>query len=265
MNIRINPTLAIALQLMRRECIVYKKRLQSYGVNYLILYPLMYVVCFGYLASRFMYADVTKGTLNLYVGNATLLMLSASFAFILPLILDIEGDRFIDYQCTLVPSWLVLVVRILFAGSFTFILITPFLPFAQLLLPAQFITPYLSWPKVFCMLFVSALCLAAYNMLAIVIIKQRKETINFWIRVNFPLTVLGGFWVPLTIIKKSIPILGYLSYANPFLYITEGLRSALINPNDYIPFLSCIVMLLLFGLAFSLFSFYIFKKRMDYL
>lgn len=264
MNTPLLHTLGTVWALMHRECKVYQNRIQKYGINYVIIYPILYVICFGYLASQVLFRN-NYGSMFLYIGNLSLLLLSATFSFAVPLLLDIEGDRFIDYQCTLLPSHIIIAIRIVFSALFTFVLACPFFPIAKLLLPSQFIAPQLSWLNVLIMIFLGSLCLSSYSTFAITMIKHRKQTVNFWIRVNFPLLVLGGFWIPYILMKDNFPFLSLVALANPFLYITEGLRNATIGGSQYFSVLLCAVMLLLFSLIFTVLSCNRLKKRMDYL
>ena len=72
--------------------------------------------------------------------------------------------------------------------------------------------------------------------------------VKLWMRVIFPLWFLGGFEFSWYALKDMAPNFAYLDLCNPYIYATEGLRSAVFGPAEYIPFWISFCVLVLFTL-----------------
>ena len=200
----------------------------------------------------------------LFIGNILLLTLFLCNRSCMELLFDLEGDRYIDYQATLVDARLILVQRIIFASIFSFVILFPFFPVSKLILQSHFDSTNTSWFMLSLILYLSCLCLASYMILVACMLKNSRNLSTFWKRVNVPLLFLGGFLVPWHIINQYSSMLGQIVYLNPFIYMTEGLRHAIIGGNQFLSYNACISGLLIFTLIFTLSSFYFFKKKTDY-
>lgn len=253
----------ILYQFVRRDIQAYRHRLPTLIINLAIIYPTLYTVSFAYIQSRAYFgADITARTV-LFSGNITLLALVVSFTLAFTLLSDLDGDRHIDYLITLLSPRLILIERIFFDSLFVFFLITPFFPMCKLMLGNQFDTSNTSWTSLYGIIFAASFCCTTYNLLAACTLRLHQIE-NFWVRFTAPLDIFGGAFVPLSIMKATIPIFGTIVLANPFIYITEGARSAILGTTEFIPVITCIGILILFTLFFMLCSFYLLKKRMDY-
>ena len=76
---------------------------------------------------------------------------------------------------------------------------------------------------------------------------------------------LGGFWAPLYIVQQSSTLLGYIVYLNPIIYLTEGLRRALLGDSAFLPVGVCVFALFGFSVLFTLLTFHFFKKKTDHI
>lgn len=255
----------IFLQLMRRDIYVYSKQFKTYFINYVLIYPLKLGIFFAYLQKNIYFSsqNAEQGTM-LFVGSLIIPLLVIAYTVTCNLLFDIEGDRFIAYQTTILHPRYVLIQRIIFAGMFTFILIMPLFPMVKLFVGNNLMTDNTSWIKFTCMIAASALCCASYNVLAMCILSVKRIGI-FWTRINAPLMNLAGMWAPLIAIKEFSPFLGIIAYANPLLYVIEGMRQAALGSSIFLPFWLCITALLLFTCIFSLLSWHFFKKRLDHI
>jgi ABC-2 type transport system permease protein len=250
---------------MWRDVYVYGKDIRTHAINYVFLYPLVLGICFAYLQKNIYFGadEIEKGTI-LFLGTITTPLLLLAFKAVIELLLDLEGNRFINYQLTIVPAPLIIIQRIFFASLYTFFLAVPYLPMVKLFLGNHLATGNALWPPFVCLMYASSLCCASYTMLAIILLSV-KTLGSFWIRVNWVLMNLGGFFVPLAVIQKSYPWIQCIAYANPLLYIMEGTRSAILGTNQFISVYWCIPILLLFSVAFTALSCRFFKKRVDHL
>jgi ABC-type polysaccharide/polyol phosphate export permease len=192
-------------------------------------------------------------------------MITLSYKITVELLFDLEQNRFIDYQISVLPPRYVLLERITFASLFTFALLIPYFPLAKLLLGSYFVTERTSWIMLESMVFIGCVFSATYNLLISCMLKDSSRLSQFWVRINQPLLILGGFWVPRYIIAQYSPFLGFLCYLNPYMYITEGLRRAVLATDQFLPFWLCSLMLTLWISICLCASFYYFRQRTDHL
>ncbi len=259
-------TLRVFWAFLLRDIYVYSKRISFYLSNYLILYPLIFIIAFGYLVPRtLMYqsenADIFM--ITLLSGNVLLITLKMFSLITSPMLYDFVGNRYIDFEITRLKPKLVLLKTIIFNTCFAFIFLSPFFFICKLILRDNFNIPYVSWPAVLLITFLSCLCLASYVLFAMCVMKGPRQIGSFWIRVNIPLFVLGGFWVPWFTMFQVSKLLGYATLANPFIYVTEGLRRALTGSELYFSIPTCSIALLLFSVAFYFGACHFFNKKMD--
>lgn len=266
MEINRTQSLRIFLQLLRRDCYVYGKRIVTYAINFSIIYPLSYAFCFAYLAPNayFANASATKGTV-LYAGNIMLIMLNIAYAMLKPIVFDLENDRFLDYQMGFLhPRW-VLTEHFLFTSLFSMILLFPFYPISKLVLGNYLDTTSTNWMLLLVMVLMGILTCTSYVLCAMSFIPGSQHIKSFWIRITIPLFFLGGFWIPWAVIKSYSPFLGYALLLNPFMYITEGIKQALISGPEFLPLSICIPTLIVFTTVFYCGALYFFKKKVDHI
>jgi ABC-type polysaccharide/polyol phosphate export permease len=87
----------------------------------------------------------------------------------------------------------------------------------------------------------------------------------FWVRVNYVVMVLGGAFLPTKAIQTYSPLLGKLILLNPLLYVTEGIRGALLGGDEFLSFGICVSMLLLSSVMAIAAAWYVFKRRVDHI
>lgn len=256
----------IFFQFLYRDFYVYLKRIQTYAINFIVLYPLTYIVSFAYIQAKAYFGidNITQATI-FFSGNVILLAMSLAFEFTIILLFDLENDRTIDYRITRLDPLLVLLEHIVFTTLFSFILLLPFFPITALVLQKNFDISHISWPLLFLMLFLSCLCCATYHLLVACALKNSKQIVHFWMRCNLPLMTLGGFWVPWYIMNQYSQYLGILTLFNPLLYATEGMRQAIIGGNMFLSASSCGLGLIIFSLIFTILTSWLFKKKVDHI
>ncbi|MCL5875673.1 MAG: ABC transporter permease [Candidatus Dependentiae bacterium] len=255
------------LRLMQRDWYQYKNRILSYYlINYAFIYPAMYSLSFGYLQANLFFngADPLRGT-TLFVGNFLLVVIVVSSNLGLQLLFDLEHERTIDYLMTIAPARLIIIEKILFTSLFTFFILSPYYPVAKLLLGSFFLTSSLSIPKTVIMLYASCLMCSAYNHLVACVLPGSDGISRFWRRVNTPLFMLGGFWVPFYVVKQFSSLLGTIALLNPFLYITEGMRQAVLNSSLFMSFERSLFFLICFTGIFICAALRVFKRRVDHI
>ena len=254
------------LQILRRDFYVFSKRLANYGINNLIIYPLLAIITFGYLQPGIYFGpEHYKTSIVLLIGTFCINLLSVCYTMMMPFVFDLEADRFIDYQIMLLPPRLLLFEMILFPALLASLISLPFFPLAYAVLPNYFTALNTHWLGLLAVIFCAGLFCASYVMMALCMIKKATSIRQFWLRFNWPLVVIGGLWIPWHLLKTQMPLLGYIAIFDPFTYFTEGIRSALIGSDQFIPFGYCIFALLLFFCIFSFVAVYFFKRKLDHI
>jgi len=147
------------------------------------------------------------------------------------LIADLEGEREIDYKLTLpMPSWLVILQYAIRHALVKFLPSLIILPVFKLVLGSRMDLSYFSLSK----------------------------------RLLFPMWFFGATqysWVVMHAINSTI---GYLTLANPLVYAMEGMHSAVLGQEGYLPFWICALMLWIFIIVFGFIGIVRFKKRLDF-
>lgn len=258
-------SLLVCFQMIRRDIYVFKKRLYHYGINYLLILPVLTIIAFGYIQpGAYFGPGNSKMSAILLVGTFTSSMINICSTLLTPFLYDLEAERFIDYQLLLLPPHLLLLEIMLFPAIISCLVLLPFFPLAYAILPTYFSNLNINWVGLCLLILTATLCSASYIMLAFCIIKNTFSLRFFWLRFNWPLLILGGFWIPWHVLKDFSVPLAYIALANPFTYMTEGLRSTLIGAGPFIPYWICVIVLLSFFCIFSLVTCYFFKKKLDH-
>jgi ABC-2 type transport system permease protein len=266
MNKTLSQTWYIFLQLIQREAYVYSRHIKRYITNYVLIYPFLYAIAFAYIQSRayFGQQDAKMSTL-LFAGNVIIPLMGTAFHMAFEVFFDLLGNKFITYQTTILRPELVILARILFAWILIFCLMLPFYPLGKLFLGSFLDTSATNWFYIALVLLASSLMCVSYHMLAAVYFTKISQIELLWARINLPMFTLGGFWIPRNIIYKFSPTLGTLLYLNPVIYVTEGLRQAMIGGPQFLPLWVCITALFGFSFIFILLTWYTFKKRIDHI
>lgn len=250
----------------QRDYYLYRNRIKKYILNYACIYPMLHAFSFGFLQSQIYFneSNIMLGTI-LFTGNFLLVVVLLTYKLSIELLFDIEGDRYIDYQLTILRPQLILLERIVFTSIFSFFILLPYFPVAKLLLGNYLVTANISWIKLFGILYASCLMTASYNHMAATILPSTDEIGFFWRRINIPLFTIGGFWIPWYAMNNFSPILGTISLLNPFLYITEGIRQSILGQSQFLSVGTCLGTLILFSIIFTVVTFFVFNKKMDHI
>ncbi len=253
----------VFVQFFLRDLYVESKRAKDLFLNYVIAYPLTFSVQTAYFQSNTYFGvDPLKSTM-LYTGNILLILMLIAYKHMANLLFDLESNRYINFQITVLSPMLVVIERILFSSVATFLISLPFLPMGALFFPAYIQLAHASILKTIIVLYMASLCCSAYFMLAILALPSINDINTLWARVNHVLMVFGGFWVPWMVMYSYSPALGYLVCLNPLIFITEGIRGAIVPSMPFIPFWLCIAALAAFSLLFTTLSYWLFKRRLD--
>lgn len=260
-------SLSVFWQLLRRDIYVAFKQFNTLGINYGLIYPLMYAFCFLYVEPRVLFEQsmtIQNGSIT-FIGQMSLVALILSFHATIPVLFDLIGDRFIDYQCTLLNARLVLIERLVFATIFSFFFMMPFFPVAKMLFPDSFNIPEVSWLSLAWITFLTALMTSAYHLMAVCLMRGPHQLSRLWIRCNEVMLTIGGLLVPWQIIYQTSPILGYIALLNPLVYVSEGARQALLAKPSFFPIWICSAVMIGVTIICTAIACNAFKTRMDHI
>lgn len=259
-----NRDLLIFKEFFKRDLYAFSKYKITYFINYSLIFPALFSLTFGYII------PFTAFNQNVLPSTGFLLASSVVFLFLIfPvsqnifLLLDLENEKYVEYQATLLNPKYIILEKILFSSLFTFLIVIPFFFVSKLILGDIFDVSKLSVIKLLITLFLASCMASSYVIFCLLKMKNPSKMGMWWRRVNTPLFMLGGAWVPWLIMAKVSVFLGYITLLNPFLYVTESLRGAILGPEKFIHFHYCVVALIIFTLIFTHLSLKTFKKRID--
>ncbi len=259
-----NYNMLVFIQFTKRDIYVFSKNIIRYFINYSLIFPLLYALTFGYIIPVTSFHQGNLISISLLLPSSIIfLFLSLNFNKNFFLLLDLESNIYIEFQSTLLNSRFIILQKIAISSFFTTLFLLPFFAISKLILQNSFNTSQLSIIKLILIIFFSSLVVASYVILSILYMKDAHQIGNWWRRVNTPLTMLGGTWVPWATMAKVSSTLGLITLLNPFIYITEGLRGAILGTDLFIPFHYCILALLCFTLVFIYLAIHKFKQRID--
>lgn len=258
-------TLRIFLQFLYRDFFIYGKRLTNDLFNYAILSPIVLSISFVYVQANIYFGqdDGHIGTI-IFAGNILIPLMVMAYKITFELLFDLEKNRFIDYQITLLNPRLVIIERIVFASLISFIVIIPFFPVSKLILGDYFFTQNVSWPKLLLVLLAACFCTVSYHQFFASFLRTYQIGM-FWVRINHVLMTLAGAFIPIYTIAQYSPLLGHVAKLNPLLYATEGVRQALLGTASFLPIWYCILMMSASTVIFTFLTFYAFKRRVDHI
>ncbi len=257
-------SLSIMYAFFLRDMKVYASRLPVFIISFSIQYPIMYGLCFGYLLPKIgMGSQASLGVPVFLIGTILYALSVISFSTNAEFLLDFERDRMIDFQLTLVPPVCIIMQKILFNTLFNFISSALFIPTLKLIFYNDLDLSRASWSGAYLILFLASFFVASMQMLLTCATQSRKSIRHFWRRINYPMVMLGGFLVPWKVMNAYSPKLGTLTLFNPILYITEGLRSALLDLPEFFSVGRCALMLTIASVLFCISALVFFRRKVD--
>ncbi|MCK4264956.1 hypothetical protein KAW80_01205 [Candidatus Babeliales bacterium] len=261
----VKNTFLIMLQLFKRDLVVIKNDIKDHIINSILITPLLFAFTFGYalpLAGGL--AGIEKGQLDMFIGCVLWQLIPVAFLFSLDVLFDLEGNKFICYQATLVRPWLLIIEKIFFYSIYSFIFASFFFPITLTYLGYAKLLPSINWIAFSAILYLGALCISAFYMFFVFFIKGSEKIDNPWRRYVHPAVVLGGELAPTYAISKFSPTLGAIATYNPFMCISDGCRQAILKGDRFLSFSHCIFTLIAFSILFIFLSIVYFKKRIDH-
>lgn len=178
---------------------------------------------------------------------------------------DFTGDRITSYYTTLpMPSWMVLLNYMIFYAFNTMALAILVLPFSKLLFWHHLDLSHLNVLHYLVILMATCIFYASFTIWLAGLVPNLEKIGNVWMRFIFPLWTFGAFQYSYGVLYDRYPLLARVSLINPFTYIMEGTRAAVLGQEGSLSFWPCVGMTILLSVLFMLHAMYKIKKRLDF-
>lgn len=175
-----------------------------------------------------------------------------------------ENRKDINYDLLLpIPSYLVFIERFLFFAIMGLIMSMFVIPIGKLVFWNHVNLSTFSLVKFATMLCMINLTLAAFAMWLASRFGGVHTLMNMWMRYIFPLWYLGGFEFTWYSMYETIPNFAYITLLNPYIYLTEGVKNAVLGPEKLLSIWICVGASLLFILLLMSRSIWNLRKRLD--
>lgn len=261
----ITPFITQCQLLFLRECMRVHAHLSKHIINNWLVWPILFACCNGYFmpVALFDSYNVLRGT-ELFIGILVLHIFVLSYVSAADLLSERVETKVLGYHMQATSFRAVFFARLAFYIFFTFSLMVPFFPVAKLVLRDRLYTALVHWPSVMMIIFLG-ICLATSYILCWVSIMERTSDLrSLWNRGIDPFLWLGGGWAPGYAVVAGAGRHGWWVYLNPFIYISDSLRSLFLGDTTRFVSMEKAVMVLLFGsLFFATLSYHLLKRRMD--
>ena len=181
------------------------------------------------------------------------------------LVSDFEGNNVTSFYLTLpIPSWMVFISYIIFFAFNTAILTIGIIPLCKLAFWNYLDLSNFSIIKYALMFISTNLFYAAFTIWLASIVPNLERIGSVWMRFIYPLWMFGAFQYSYKVLYDLNPTLAHISLINPFTYVMEGTRAAVLGQAGSLNIWACITMIILFSGLFTLHAITRLKKRLDF-
>ena len=254
-------SLPVFFRLIYVDLLIFKPMYRDRLIDYFIYVSLM-VLIMGYLLTGFgVRSDFGMFTAATLVGTSGMFDV---FPRAVAIVSDLTGSMVISYDLTLpISSWLAIVRMGLSNALRCFSLSIFALPFGLLFVWPQFNVAHVSWGWFFALLISNSLIYGFFSIFLSSFIENMSKIGSMWIRIIFPLWMLGGFQFTWEMMYAKSSALAYLLLLNPFLYTTEGMRGAILGQAGSLPTWMCFFAGLGFSILYAIVGVRRLLKRLD--
>lgn len=181
------------------------------------------------------------------------------------LVADIDGDRTINSKLILpVNTWTIFCSQALAWALESSIINILLFPLGKILLFSRFNLSGIAYGRLFLMIITTNLFFGFFALWITSMLKGGMRSLtHLWVRFISPMYMLGCYFYSWETAYKLSPIIGYLSLLNPFVYVMEGTRSAVLGPQGLLPFWFSFGALALFTVVFAIHAISRLKRRLD--
>lgn len=183
----------------------------------------------------------------------------------LRMIVDMEGERHIDYYLTLPASPSVVLLSMISSYVLMGIILNMIVfPFGVAIIFNKFSFAYVSWIKFGIVLVLSNIFYGVFTVAVTSHVGALSRMENIWSRFIFPLWYMGGFQFSWESVYNLSKPLAYVLLCNPIMYVMEGMRAALLGQEGCLPWGVCCLALCGFSLMCWFYARYKMKRLLDF-
>lgn len=248
--------------LIKIDLINFKKELLDFFINYFIVIAANFFVMDNVLT----YYGLRQGYgIFIHTGLLASLAIWELYPTIADITYDFDGNKKISYELILpIPTYFIFIKKILSFGIKIFIINMVLFPTAKIFMWNSFNLLDINIFKLSIFLFLISIFSGAFAVFATSIIKSGKYLANLWSRIIYPISIFGGYQFSWYSLNKVFPVFSYISFLNPMIYMTEGVRDLVIKDEKFISFEICSIVLIIFTIFYGYFGIKRLKKFLDF-
>ena len=248
--------------LLRKDIAIYNQRWLYRSIDALVWSGSGLLVS-HHIMPLFGITDPEYGTFTL-IGNFAIWGLLEMLTSIGMFLGDLQGDKSIGYYLSLpLPSSGLFIEQGIASAYRSMTSSILILPMGKLILGNNLMLCNINWPCFILAFFMINIFYGFFTILIASYVPDLAALTMVRSRIIFPLWFLGGFQFPWKMLYSVAPSLACLNLCNPIIYIMDGLRSTVLPAENYLPFLNCMSMLLIFTILFVYLGIQKLKKRLD--
>jgi len=230
------------LELLRRELTIFRRGYIGEATDTVIMF-FNFIVVFGYFIPMGG-QGVNWGPFMMVGSIATFGLVSAVNNRVAQVISDVHGDRTISYFLTMpVPSSWVFISMALCWSTVLAILTLILFPVGKLVLFSQFSLASVSWGKLFLIYITLNIFIGFFSLWLAGAFQKINNIGRLWCRVVNPLFMFGAFFYSFKDALTFNPLIAKLTLINPVVYVTEGMRAAMLGQEGSLNFWLCLTVL----------------------
>ena len=226
-------------QMLSRELLIFRRQYVGKAFDCTFMF-FNFVLVFGYFLPR-----ASSGPAwgpFMYVGSlATFGLMEAVNARVAETISDINGDRTINYLLTMpIPSSLAFMAKAVSWAVIVFLLALILFPVGKLVIFNQFDMRQVSYGKLALMYCTLNIFYGFFALWLSGVFQKINDLGRLWCRVINPVFMFGAFFYSFKDAYQFSPLIARITLINPMVYITEGMRAAMLGQEGSLNFWLCL-------------------------
>jgi len=182
------------------------------------------------------------------------------------LVHDLDGNRVINFYLTLpAPGWLILLRMMINNTLGCIVMSLPVIPLCKLLFWHTVDLSQFNIIK-FCIIFILInIFYGSFALWLVSLIPSIEKYDSAWTRIVFPLWYLGGFQFSWHALYETFPAFAYINLINPYVYLMEGIREAVIGNQQFFPFAYTCIIIIFFTIGCFVYAYKKLQKTLDFI
>lgn len=177
---------------------------------------------------------------------------------------DLQGEKSISYYLSLpMPCTFVFIEQALASAYRSIASSILILPMGKLILGDILPLHTIHWPHLIIAFILINIFYGFFTILITAYISDLSSLSMIRSRIMFPLWFLGGFQFPWKMLHAVAPKLACINLCNPIIYIMDGIRSTALPAEQYLPYWTCMAMIILFSILCAYYGIQKLKLRLD--